>query len=119
MTKFSSETAWVFASLGTQEEEPQGRDLCALIMAADMLNHAIPTRGEIADACSLLCRCGLVQIRDDRMLVTEAGRVIAAEGFARRGVAAGVRTRRIPAASASASAPPPPPEKKGRNGGGW
>jgi hypothetical protein len=81
MDKFNFATAWVFASVTADG----GVDLRLLIGAADSLNHAIPTIGEITRSLKALHRCGLVDIADGRIHLTVHGRAVADAGFARRG----------------------------------
>lgn len=81
MDKFNFNTAWIFASVIAD----RGVDLPRLIGAADSLNHAIPTLGEITRALKALYACGLVDINDSRVHLTPHGRAVADDGFARRG----------------------------------
>jgi len=84
-SKFETSVAWVYASLGTQTDAPEGTDLCSLIAAADMMNHAIPTRAEIVGACETLFRHGLIDFRNGRICVTPHERTVSEDGFGRRG----------------------------------
>ena len=81
MEKFNFATAWIFASVTADG----GVDLPLLIGAADSLNHAIPTVGEITRSLKALYRFGLADILDGRILLTPHGRTVADDGFARRG----------------------------------
>lgn len=81
MEKFNFATAWIFASVTADG----GVNLPLLIGAADSLNHAIPTRGEITRALKTLYACGLVDINGSHVQLTPHGRTVANDGFARRG----------------------------------
>ena len=81
MDKFNFSTGWIFASVSAEG----GVDLPLLIGAADSLNHAIPTIGEITRSLKSLHACGLVDISDGRIQLTPHGRAVADDGFARRG----------------------------------
>ena len=81
MEKFNFATAWIFASVTAEG----GVDLPILIGTADSLNHAIPTVGEISRSLKALHVCGLVEIADGRIQLTDHGRTVADEGFGRRG----------------------------------
>ena len=81
MERFNLTTAWIFASVTAEG----GVDLSMLIGAADCLNRAITTVGEISRSLKTLYHCGLVDILDGRILLTPHGRNVANDGFARRG----------------------------------
>ncbi|TWU50676.1 hypothetical protein Poly51_39690 [Rubripirellula tenax] len=81
MEKFNFATAWIFASVTAEG----GVDLPMLIGTADSLNHAIPTVGEISRSLKALHICGLVEIADGRIQLTDHGRTVADDGFGRRG----------------------------------
>ncbi|MBC8353676.1 MAG: hypothetical protein H8E66_16885 [Planctomycetes bacterium] len=84
-SKFETSVAWVYASLGTQTDSPDGTDLCSLIAAGDMMNHAILTLGEIVSACETLSLHGLVDFKNGRICLTPHGRTVSEDGFRRRG----------------------------------
>jgi hypothetical protein len=84
-SKFETSVAWIYASLGNQTDAPEGTDLCSLIAAADMMNHAIPTHAEIAGALDTLFRHGLVEFRNGRIYLTPHGKTVSENGFGRRG----------------------------------
>lgn len=50
--------AWVLAALPRTDPSP---DLCDMIAIMDALNHAIPTRAELASALGALIGAGLVE----------------------------------------------------------
>ena len=81
MAKFNFSSAWIFASVTAEG----GADLPLLIGVADSLNPAIPSTDEITRSLKLLYNFGLVDISDDRVLLTAHGRKVANDGFARRG----------------------------------
>ncbi len=81
MDKFNFNTAWIFASVTADD----GVDLAMLIGTADSLNHAIPTLGQITRSLKALYACGLIDVNDGRVKLTAHGRIVADDGFARRG----------------------------------
>jgi hypothetical protein len=46
-----------------------GATLAEVIAAADVINHAIPTAGQLSRAFSRLVDCGIVQVKNDRYLL--------------------------------------------------
>ena len=66
-------------------EEVEGTDLCAIIMAADRLNHSIPAYQEVSDAIGELYGCGPIEFRNDRVILTLGRKKISDDGFRRRG----------------------------------
>lgn len=46
-----------------------GATLADIIAAADMINHAIPTAGELSRAFSRLAGCGIIHLKNDRYLM--------------------------------------------------
>jgi hypothetical protein len=78
--------AWVFASLcGGTDEQQELTTLTELIARADGLNHAIPTTDEIVSALHRLHRHGLVVAAGHAIALTDLGRQVHANGWARRG----------------------------------
>jgi hypothetical protein len=68
--------AWVLAAIMVQ-----GRDdveLTDVVAAADAINHAILTENEVESAVRRLGGAGLIETRDRRFRLTEAGRDMAA-----------------------------------------
>lgn len=68
--------AWVLAAVVDQS---RGADLSELIGHADALNHAIPTRDELASSLGALVAAGLVEVAADRYRTTSAGRALRGE----------------------------------------
>jgi hypothetical protein len=65
--------AWVLLAI-TLRDGGGGCSLTEVIAAADAINHAIPLDSELEQAARRLLGAGLVQVRDRRLFVTEAGR---------------------------------------------
>jgi hypothetical protein len=65
--------AWVLAATSDLAE---GCTLSELMGAADAINHAVPTRDELASALGALIAAGLIEVKDGRFRTTDAGRAI-------------------------------------------
>lgn len=66
--------AWFLESVGwTSRDDPSGVTLAALISTADYINHAVITRDEIEAAVNKLRSAGLLELTEDRFLITPAG----------------------------------------------
>jgi hypothetical protein len=66
--------AWFLESLGwTSRDERSGATLVGLISTADYINHAVLTREEIESAVNKLRSAGLLELTEDRFLITPAG----------------------------------------------
>lgn len=70
---WTSTDAWVLAATS---DRAAGRSLSALIGEADAINHATPTRDELASSLGALIAVGLIQVDDGLFRTTEAGRAI-------------------------------------------
>ena len=65
--------AWVFMAVAhASESEPA--DLVDVVGAADAINHAVLTYGEINGAARRLVAAGLLAVDDDRLSLTDQGR---------------------------------------------
>ncbi|MBN1606740.1 MAG: hypothetical protein JW940_08905 [Polyangiaceae bacterium] len=73
------------AACGGTDEQQEPTTLTELIARADGLNHAIPTTDEIVSALQRLYRHGLVVAAGHAIALTDLGRQIHANGWARRG----------------------------------
>ena len=65
--------AWVLAAT---PQGSQGSNLSDLVGAMDALNHAIPTRGELAGALGKLIASGFIESEDERFRLSEAGAAV-------------------------------------------
>ncbi|HVS42884.1 MAG TPA: hypothetical protein VMU20_11505 [Candidatus Dormibacteraeota bacterium] len=65
--------AWIFLSIGDAADG--WAPLERVIIAADMNNHDVPSRAEVEGAVRRLAVDGLVEVKLDRVRLTEAGRV--------------------------------------------
>jgi len=65
--------AWVLAAIPSTRP---GSDLSELIGAMDALNHAIPTRDELAGSLGRLIASGLVECEANRFRISEAGAAV-------------------------------------------
>lgn len=72
-------TATVFAF------ESRGATLTGILGTADLINHAIPTAGQLSRAFSRLAACGLLKSRNKRYLVPSAYRKPIREAVEARG----------------------------------
>lgn len=61
--------AWVLAAI----PDPPGGSLSTVIGAADVINHAIPTRSELSRGIGALVAAGLVEVDGDLFRTTVAG----------------------------------------------
>ncbi len=65
--------AWVLAAT---TDSRRGCSLSELIGVADGINHAIPTRDELAAAIGALRAAGLLKVEDDRFVLTPDGKAL-------------------------------------------
>jgi hypothetical protein len=79
----SFEEAWMLAS--AEASEDGAATLGGLIARADVLNHAIPSASEIRSALERLSVRGLVRRRGRAVQLTQLGRDVLANAYARRG----------------------------------
>jgi hypothetical protein len=76
--------AWIFASLACATN-PSGRILFPqLLHGADILNHAVPTLGEIKHAFRALHRRGLVRVRNGAVFLSPTASGLHHEARAKR-----------------------------------
>jgi hypothetical protein len=68
MTEWSWNDAWILTATSLVHKKG-GATLAEIMGAADLVNHAIPTAGELSHAFSRLVDCGIVQVRNDRYLL--------------------------------------------------
>ena len=77
--------AWIFASLECATD-PSGRILFPqLLHGADMLNHAVPSLGEIKHAFRALHRRGLIRVAKGAVFLSPAASGLHREARAKRG----------------------------------
>jgi hypothetical protein len=68
MTQWTWNDAWILIAISFVHKKG-GATLAEIIVAADVINHAIPTAGELSSAFSRLVTCGIVQVNNDRYLL--------------------------------------------------
>src|SRR5687767_1532127 len=68
MTQWAWKDAWILAATSLVHQRG-GATLAEIIGAADVINHAIPTAGELSRAFSRLVDCGNIQVKNDRYLL--------------------------------------------------
>lgn len=68
MTQWTWNDAWILTATSLMHKRG-GATLAEIIGAADVINHAIPTAGELSRAFSRLVGCGIVQVKNDRYLL--------------------------------------------------
>ena len=82
MSKFEPSDAWMFLSVAYSAQDGPAT-LEDFYAAADHINCAIPTHDEIQGGINRLATAGLLQVQDDRFILTEVGRKIF-EGVSRQ-----------------------------------
>jgi hypothetical protein len=75
MSKFESSDAWMFLSVAYSALDGPAT-LDDFYAAADHINCAIPNHDEIQGGINRLASAGLVNVQDDRFILTESGREI-------------------------------------------
>ena len=68
MSQWAWNDAWILTATSLMHKRG-GATLAEIIGAADVINHAIPTAGELSRAFSRLVDCGIVQVKNDRYLL--------------------------------------------------
>ena len=68
MTQWTWNDAWILTATSLVHKRG-GATLAEIIAAADVINHEIPTAGELSLAFSRLVVCGIVEVRNDRYLL--------------------------------------------------
>lgn len=68
MSQWTWNDAWILTATSLMHKRG-GATLVEIIGAADVINHAIPTAGELSQALSRLIDCGIVQVKNDRYLL--------------------------------------------------
>jgi hypothetical protein len=64
MTQWAWNDAWILTAISVHKKS--GATLAEIIAAADVINHAIPTAGELSRAFSRLVDCGIIHLKNDR-----------------------------------------------------
>ena len=77
--------AWIFASLERATARSGRILLPQLLHAADLLNRAVPTTGEIQQAFRALYRRGLIRVRNGAIFVSSAASSLYQRARAKRG----------------------------------
>jgi hypothetical protein len=75
MSKFESSDSWMFLSVAYSAQDGPAT-LEDFYAAADHINCAIPTHDEIQGGINRLASAGLVDVQDDRFILTGSGRKI-------------------------------------------
>ncbi len=68
MSQWTWNDAWILTATSFVHKRG-GATLAEIISAADVIEHAIPTAGELSRAFSRLVDCGIVQVKNDRYLL--------------------------------------------------
>ena len=68
MKQWAWNDAWILTASSLVQKKG-GATLAEIIGAADVINHAIPTAGQLSRAFSRLVDCGIVQVENDRYLL--------------------------------------------------
>ena len=82
MSSWTWVDAWLLAAI---PDPDAGGSLSEVIGVADAVNHAIPTRDELASSLGALLAADLVTALDGRFRVTPAGRAVRAQWDGRLG----------------------------------
>jgi hypothetical protein len=84
MTQWAWNDAWILTATSLVHKKG-GAALAEIVGAADVINHAIPTAGELSRAFSRFVDCGLVQVKNDRYLLTRTRQRAIKEAVAGKG----------------------------------
>ena len=79
-TEWGMADAWLLAAISSARADPggAGATLASVLMTAEGINHAVPTRGETELAIRNLLGSGLIQVDDraEHFRLTEAGQKV-------------------------------------------